>query len=102
MKISLFQNNLQEFWYNLISSDTIKEVIDAGTKLIQILDNITSSISDMGAINIIVKPLSLIIDLIEQLTSGLGALNLPLAAVGITKLVKSIKGIEGGGRVKTI
>lgn len=102
-RVQLFSNQMQEFWYNLISSDMVKEVVDAGTQLIKILDNITSSIDGMDIINVIVKPLSMIIDLIEKLTGSLGVLNVPLFTAGIVKLVKKIKGTDkGGGRAKNI
>ena len=39
MKIAKFQNELQEFWYNLISSDTIKGAIDLATKFMDFLGN---------------------------------------------------------------
>ena len=38
-KIQVFQNELQEFWYNLISSDTIKGAIDLATKFMDFLGN---------------------------------------------------------------
>ena len=101
-RIDLFTNELQEFWYNLLDSDMVKEVVDAGTKLIQILDNVTSAISDTDLVNVVVKPLSWIIDLIEKLTSVLGVANFPLAIAGISKLVQLVKGKNGGGRAKII
>ena len=38
-KINQFQNEVQEFWYNLISSDTVKGIVDIGTKLMDFLGN---------------------------------------------------------------
>ena len=79
----------------------VKEVVDAGTKLIQILDNVTSIISDSSALNVVTKTLSGIIDMIEKLTSALGWFNAPLATAGIYKLVQLAKGKDtGGGRAK--
>lgn len=38
-KIAKFQNELQEFWYNFISSDTVKGAIDLATKFMDFLGN---------------------------------------------------------------
>lgn len=47
-KIQQFQNELQEFWYGLIDSETIKTIIDAGTKILDILGKITDKIGLLG------------------------------------------------------
>lgn len=47
-KIQQFTNELQEFWYNLISSETVKAVIDAGTKILDILGNIVDKLGTVG------------------------------------------------------
>lgn len=100
-RIELFNNRLQEFWYNLLDSEMVKEFVDAGTKLIDILDNIVSAISDTGSLKIFTGLLSGLIDMVKGLTSALGTLNLPLLIVGITKLVNFTKGKKtSGGRVK--
>lgn len=103
-RIELFQNRLQEFWYNLLDSEMVKEVIDAGTKLIDILDNIVSVISDTNILNPIIGVLSGLLDLIKGLTDALGVLNLPLVAKGIHSIIKATKdakeGKSSGGRVK--
>ena len=49
-KIALFKNELQEFWYNLISSDTIKVIIDFGTKLMDLLGNIVDKLGLIGSL----------------------------------------------------
>ena len=38
-KIAQFQNEMQEFWYNFISSETVKGIVDIGTKLMDFLGN---------------------------------------------------------------
>lgn len=99
-RIDLFTNSLQEFWYNLLDSDMVKQVVDAGTKLISILGNITSGIDDSGILKGVTSFLSTIIDLIDKLTSGLGNLSTVLAGVLGVGLYKKIKGKDSGGRVK--
>lgn len=99
-RIDLFTNSLQEFWYSLLDSDMVKQVVDAGTKLISILGNITSGIDDSGILKGVTSFLSTIIDLIDKLTSGLGNLSTVLAGVLGVGLYKKIKGKDSGGRVK--
>lgn len=43
-KIQVFQNEVQEFWYNLISSNTIKLAIDLATKFMDFLGNSVDTI----------------------------------------------------------
>lgn len=71
-KIAQFQNEVQEFWYNLISSETIKGIVDIGTKVMDFLGNIVGHLNE-----------------IETIGLGLGAV------FGIKKLVKN-----SGGRDK--
>lgn len=99
-RIDLFTNSLQEFWYNLLDSDMVGQVVDAGTKLINILGNITSGLDDSGLLKGIVSLLTNIIDLIDELTSGLGNLSTVLAGVLGVGLFKKIKGKNSGGRAK--
>lgn len=47
-KIAQFTNEVQEFWYTLIDSDTIKGFIDLGTNLIDVIGNITGEIGVLG------------------------------------------------------
>ena len=41
MKLDQFNNAVQEFWANLLQSDTVKEIIAFGTKVINLLDSST-------------------------------------------------------------
>ena len=50
MKISQFSNEVQEFWYNLIDSETVKFFVDAGTTIIDIIGKITSALGEIGTI----------------------------------------------------
>ena len=47
-KIAQFQNEVQEFWYNLISSETVKKFVDFGTKAIDIIGKIVDKIGLVG------------------------------------------------------
>lgn len=49
-KIQQFTNEVQEFWYNLISSETIKTVIDAGTAIVDIIGDIVGALGEVGTI----------------------------------------------------
>jgi len=49
-KISQFTNEVQEFWYNLISSETVKMFVDAGTKIVDILGDIVDVLGEVGTI----------------------------------------------------
>ena len=99
-KVNEFTNKIQEFWHNLIGSDVVKEVVDAGTSLINIFDNMLSGISDSEAINLIVDLFSGLITLVETLTNGLGKLNTVFAGTIGFFAYKKIKGNNSGGRVK--
>lgn len=101
-KIVLFQNGMQEFWYNLLDSDVIKEVVDAGTQLITILGNIVSGIEKLEVLNIIVKPLSFLIDLVANLTSKLQGLSTVSAGLAGVAIFKKVKGSKSGGRSKSL
>ena len=46
-KIAQFTNEVQEFWYNLISSEVVKDIVDIGTWLVDILGDI---IKNLGTI----------------------------------------------------
>ena len=47
-KIQLFKNEVQEFWYGLISSDTVKGVVDGATAIMDVLGKITGSLGEVG------------------------------------------------------
>lgn len=47
-KISQFNNEVQEFWHNLIDSETIKNVVDAGTKILDFLGDIVDILGEIG------------------------------------------------------
>lgn len=49
-KIQQFTNEVQEFWYNLISSDTIKLFIDFGTKVVDIIGNVIDKFGELGTL----------------------------------------------------
>lgn len=52
-KIQQFTNEVQEFWYNLISSDTIKAIIDVGTTIVDVIGNVVDkagALGDMGVL----------------------------------------------------
>lgn len=100
-KVQKFQNNLQEFWYNFIDSEAIKKLVDAGTKLIDILGNILSGITESPIINLVTDFLTTIIDLVDKLTGGLGKLSTVITGVLGVGLYKKIKEKDSGGRAKT-
>lgn len=102
-RIDLFTNRLQEFWSTALNSDLVKEFVDAGTQLINILDNVLSGLTKTGTLNVVTEFLSTAINLLDRLTSGLGEFSTVLAGAGIFKLFKFAKGKgnKGGGRVKT-
>lgn len=47
-KIQLFTNEVQEFWFNLISSDTVKNFVSFGTKVFDVLGKITDKLKLTG------------------------------------------------------
>ena len=47
-KIQQFNNEVQEFWYHLIDSETVKGFVDAGTTIIDILGKLTSHLGGVG------------------------------------------------------
>ena len=51
-KIAKFQNEVQEFWYNLISSETIKDIIDLGTKVMDFLGNLVGKLNEVETIGL--------------------------------------------------
>lgn len=57
-KMQNFKNEAQEFWHNLISSETVKGFVDFGTKAIDILGKITDKIGLLGTtiISVITLP----------------------------------------------
>lgn len=73
-RIALFQNEVQKFWSDLISSDAIKGFVDFGTKLINFLDK---TVGKLGVVK--------------------------TAILGIVEVI-SIKSIKNGsgGRIKEI
>ena len=48
-RISKFTNQIQEFWYNLISSETVKNIVDIGTWVVDLLGNIVSGLGEVGS-----------------------------------------------------
>ena len=71
-KISKFTNEVQEFWHNLIDSNTVKGFVDAGTWIIDKLAKIADLLGDIGTLG---------------------------AAAGVAFGIHKIKN-GGGGRVK--
>ena len=47
-KVEQFKNEAQEFWYNLISSDAIKLVVDMGTIAVDWIGNIVGALGELG------------------------------------------------------
>ncbi len=70
-KVQQFKNEVQEFWYNLVSSDSIKSIIDFGTK---------------------------IVDIIGKIVDKIGLLGTAITGVAVAINLKAMK--NGGGRVK--
>ena len=52
-KISKFTNEVQEFWHNLIDSNTVKGFVDAGTAIMNILSNIADAFGEIGTLGAI-------------------------------------------------
>jgi hypothetical protein len=100
-KIQKFKNKLQEFWYNFLDSDMVKDIVDAGTRLIDILGNITSGLTKSGIMNLVTDFLTTAIKLVDGLTSSLGGFSTVLTGVLGVKLYKKINGKDSGGRTKT-
>lgn len=48
-KIQQFTNEVQEFWYHLIDSETVKWFVNAGTTIIDILGKMTSHLGGVGS-----------------------------------------------------
>lgn len=67
-KLQKFQNSVQKFWYDFISSDAIKNIVDAGTTLINILD---TTIGKLDSIKTLVIGIAGILE-IKQATKGGG------------------------------
>lgn len=98
-RINLFNNALQTFWNNLLSSDLIKAVVSHGTKIIQSLDTVQGKI--LGITKAIavwmaykkINPLDWIVQIQQRLStvdqgSGLGAYAQALLGIGnATKVV---------------
>ena len=47
-KISKFQNEVQEFWYGLIKSDTVKFFVSEATKIVDAIGKITGALGEWG------------------------------------------------------
>ena len=71
MKISQFQNEVQEFWYGLIKSDTVKFFVSAATTIVDAIGKVTGALGGLGT----------------AISVGLGAFNIYASK-------------NGGGRVK--
>ena len=101
-KMAQFTNEVQELWYSLLDSDVVKEAIDVGIDLVNIVDNIISGISDSQVADFIVGILSTSIDLVEKLTNGLGKLSTVIAGIGLVALKNKFSKDSSGGRVKYV
>lgn len=99
-RIAKFQNRLQEFWYNLLDSEMVKEFVDMGTQLIDVLDNVLSGLTNSVAFDAVTGILSTIVDFLDLITSGLGEISTWITAIGGIKLWNNFKGKDSGGRVK--
>ena len=49
-KISKFSNEAQEFWHNLISSETVKTIVDIGTWFMDFLGNVVDKLGVIGSL----------------------------------------------------
>lgn len=49
-KIELFKNELQQFWHNLLSSDTAKKIVDAGTAILDKAGDIVDVLGEIGTL----------------------------------------------------
>ena len=98
-KIAKFQNEVQQLWYNLIDSETIKKVVDTGTQLVHVVNNLVSGLVESGLLDHIVDIASGLVSIFDQLTSGLGKAN--TALVGLLGFAfAQHKKNKSGGRVK--
>ena len=92
---------MQEFWYNLLDSDMVKKVVDAGTKLVNVLGNVFSGITESPALNLLTDLLSGIVDILNAVTTAAGKASTVLAGMLGVGLYKKIKGKgQSGGRAK--
>ena len=49
-KISQFQNEVQEFWYGLIDSDTVKFFVSAATTIVDAIGKVTGALGEWGTL----------------------------------------------------
>ena len=49
-KLTRFQNEAQEFWYNLISSEIVKDVIDFGSDVLDILGDVIKMLNEIDVL----------------------------------------------------
>lgn len=47
-KMQVFNNEVQEFWYKFIDSETVKSFIDAGTSILDVIGKITDKLGILG------------------------------------------------------
>lgn len=78
-KVAQFTNEVQEFWYNLIDSETVKTIVDAGTKIMDVLGNIVGYLGEIGTLGAVAG-----------------------GFFGIKSVFKGLKGDNSGGRVKYV
>ena len=78
-RIQQFTNEVQEFWYNLIDSETIKGAISLATKFMDLLGNIVGYLGEIGTLATVIS-----------------------GGFGIKKIANKISGKDSGGRVKEV
>ena len=100
-RVDLFINALQTFWMNLISSDMAKNVVDAGTKLIQFLDTIPGkATAAAAAIGILLKATKGFDAITQGLNMALGT-NFKKSKIGAASDVVSSTAANGAAAAKT-
>lgn len=122
-RIDIFTNAVQTLWVDIISSDFIKWVVDAGTTLVNILDEIVNKIGVLGTaiaglgikqlfksfmaknelksifdIFDFVKNLAPVQNILKTLSVDLAAIQMGATAAssGLTGFSKIIAGLKGG------
>ena len=89
-----FKNELQEAMYEFISSDTVKGIVDLGTSLVSILENIAEVAGPV--FDSLIQPLTEILTIISNIVDATGALGAGVIGTG------GYIGIKAFGRDKML
>jgi len=86
-KVNTFKETVTKFWQGLVKSDSIKEIVDFGIAMVEVLDRLNQKFGSLNILFIVIMGIAI------KLSLSLKAINIQLAAQGILSWSNALKAL---------